>query len=330
MATKLTDIAASTGFSVAAVSMAINGKPGVSESTRAVILAEADRLGYRPNQSGRALRLSRVGSIGIYTPASLMEYPLYYGEITRGVVAGLADSGYSPVMLPSASETGDLRDLPAVDGYILVEPHSDDLGTHEILRGEAATVCIDPAPPGSAEPWGVVESDTRTSTTEALDIMVARGSERPGLLTVETVSQWTVSIEARYREWCAERGIPPEVVRLDPGEGNGSLRQKLAAAIGEHAESCDGLFICGDSIAVRIAGVLRSLGYVVGEDVKLVSGVDSTMMEYHTPPITSVDLSPLVFGQRAARMMLELLELPERPSAMRREVLPAPLVPRAT
>lgn len=330
MATRLSDIAASTGVSAAAVSMALNGKPGVSESTRALILAEAERLGYRPNQSGRALRLSRVGSIGIYTPASLLDYPLYYGEITRGVVAGLADSGYSPVMLPSASETGDLRDLPAVDGYILVEPHSDDLGTHEILRGEAATVCIDPAPPGSGEPWGVVESDTHTSTTEALELMISRGCERPGLLTVETVSQWTVGIEARYREWCDTRGVPPEIVRLDPGEGNESLRQKLAEAIGENADSCDGLFICGDSIAVRIAGVLRSLGHIVGEDVKLVSGVDSTMMEYHTPPITSIDLSPLIFGQRAARMMLELLEHRQRPASIRREVLPAPLVPRAT
>lgn len=327
MRTRLSDIAANLGVSTAAVSMALNGKPGVSEATRAQILAEADRLSYRPNQSGRALRHARVGSIGIYTPASLLDYSLYYGEITRGVVAGLADSGYSPVMLPSIAHTGEIRDLPPVDGYILVEPHSDDLGVPEILGSASITVCIDPPPAGTRPPWGLVESDTRTSTTDALELMATRGARRPGLLTVERVSQWTAGIESRYLEWAAEHRIDPIVVHLNPGEGNDTLSQKLAEAVNL---GCDGLLICGDSVAVRIAGVLRSLGHSPGDSVQLISGVDSTMMEFHTPPITSIDLSPHAFGLHAAAMMLELLERPDRPADPRREVLPAPLVRRAT
>ncbi len=330
MATTLSDIAKSIGISTAAVSMALNGKPGVSAATRAEIVETAERLGYRANQAGRALRLARVGSIGIYTPSSLLEYSLYYGEVTRGVVTGLTESGFSPVILPSISETGDLRELPPVDGYILVEPHSDDLGVEAVLASGKPVVCIDPPPPGTPLPWGVVEPDTHTSTVTALDFMASRGSERPGLLTVETVSQWTASIEAGYREWCATRQVEPEVVRIDSSERNEAVREKLAAALTGTPGACDGLFICGDSIAARIAGVLRSLGLTVGEDVRLVSGVDSTMMEYHTPPISSVDLTPGLFGQRAATMMLELLSREERPASPLREVLPTPLVPRAT
>lgn len=330
MAKTLSDIAETLGLSTAAVSIAINGKPGVSESTRARVLEAAERLGYRPNQVGRSLRLARIGSIGIYSPPSVLDYSLYYGEVTRGVVAGLSDSGYSPVMLPSISESGELRELPAVDGYILVEPHSDDLGVAAILADGAPTVCIDPPPPGNEPPWGIIESDTRTSTREALDLMTRRGSARPGVLTVETVSQWTAAVESSYLQWCEEQNIEPELVRIEKDEGNESVREKLAAVITGEVGSCDGLFISSDSVAARVAGVLRSLGRTVGDDVRLVSGVDSTMMEYHTPPITSVDLSPAVFGQRAASMMLELLRSPERPSTTRHELLPAPLVPRAT
>lgn len=330
MAVRLRDIAEETGLSAAAVSMALNGKPGVSEATRLTVQAAADRLGYRPNPSGKALRLSRTGSIGIYTPASLHDYSLYYGEITRGVVAGLADSGYSPVMLPSISDTGDLRELPAVDGYILVEPHADDLGVAAILGTDAATVSIDPPPPGTQEPWGVVESDTSTSTAQSLDLMRERGSARPGVLVVETESQWTMSVLRRYDSWCAEHDISPLVLHVDLTQGNDKLRAQLAEIIDAEGAACDGLFICGDSVAARIAGVLRGLGHAIGDSVNLVSGVDSTIMEYHTPPITSVDMNPVQFGRHAAEMMRTLLKSNTRPQQQLNDVLAAPLVVRAT
>lgn len=330
MAVKLRDVAEATGLSTAAVSMALNGKPGVSEETRAAVLAAADQLGYRPNQSGRALRLARTGSIGIYTPRSLHDYSLYYGEITKGVVTGLADSGYSPVMLPSISESGELREFPPVDGYILVEPHSDDLGVAAILDSGLATVSIDPPPPENPEPWGVVESDTATSTAASLELMRERGSERPGVLIVETVSQWTAAVLDRYHEWCADQQIEPIVLHIDLSEGNDKLRDNLAEIIAGSGGECDGLFICGDSVAVRIAGVLRTLGHAIGESIKLVSGVDSTIMEYHTPPITSVDMNPVRFGQQAAEMMRTLLEAGDRPATPLGTVLEAPLVVRAT
>ncbi|UTX53961.1 LacI family DNA-binding transcriptional regulator [Leucobacter aridicollis] len=330
MAVRLRDIAEETGLSAAAVSMALNGKPGVSEATRNAVQEAADRLGYRPNPSGKALRLARTGSIGIYTPASLHDYSLYYGEITRGVVAGLADSGYSPVMLPSISESGDLRELPAVDGYILVEPHADDLGVAAILGSSAATVSIDPPPPGTPAPWGIVESDTSTSTAQSLDLMRERGSTRPGVLVVETESQWTASVLSQYEKWCAENGVQSLVLHVDLTQGNDRLRAQLAEIIDGAGAACDGLFICGDSVAARIAGVLRSLGHTIGDSVKLVSGVDSTIMEYHTPPITSVDMNPVQFGLHAAEMMRTLLQSSGRPDRQLTEVLEAPLVVRAT
>lgn len=330
MAIKLRDVAEATGVSTAAVSMALNGKSGVSEETRSLVLAAAERLGYRPNQTGRALRLARTGSIGIYTPTSLHDYSLYYGEITKGVVTGLADSGYSPVMLPSISDSGDLREFPPVDGYILVEPHSDDLGVAAILNSGSATVSIDPPPPENPAPWGVVESDTAKSTAESLDLMQARGSERPGVLIVETVSQWTAAVLDQYQEWCAGQQIDPIVLQVDLAKGNDRLREQLAETIAGSGGSCDGLFICGDSVAVRIAGVLRSLGHAIGDSIKLVSGVDSTIMEYHTPPITSVDMNPVRFGEHAAEMMRTLLEAGDRPAEPLRAVIDAPLVARAT
>ena len=49
------EVAARAGVSTAAVSLAVNGRPGVSESTRDRILAAARDLGWSPSRAARSL-----------------------------------------------------------------------------------------------------------------------------------------------------------------------------------------------------------------------------------------------------------------------------------
>jgi DNA-binding LacI/PurR family transcriptional regulator len=49
------DVAARAGVSSAAVSFAMNGRPGVGAATRERILAAAAELGWRPSAHARAL-----------------------------------------------------------------------------------------------------------------------------------------------------------------------------------------------------------------------------------------------------------------------------------
>src|SRR5690349_24775040 len=61
----IADIAREAGVSKGAVSYALNGQPGVSEETRARILAIASELGWYPNRAARALSASRAHSCGL-------------------------------------------------------------------------------------------------------------------------------------------------------------------------------------------------------------------------------------------------------------------------
>ena len=53
------DVARLAGVSVASVSFALNGQPGVADDTRRRILAVAAELGYRANPQAQALRPRR-------------------------------------------------------------------------------------------------------------------------------------------------------------------------------------------------------------------------------------------------------------------------------
>src|SRR3954454_1075498 len=91
------DVAARAGVSSAAVSFAVNGRPGVGEDTRARILAAAEELGWRPSASARALTGARVRAVGLVLsrePAHL-EADAFFVRFLSGVERALAPRDYA-------------------------------------------------------------------------------------------------------------------------------------------------------------------------------------------------------------------------------------------
>lgn len=325
MTTTLADLARLAGVSSATVSIALNNKPGVSEATRTRIAKLAQEAGYRPNRAGRALRQARTGVVGLYLPDSAINYG-YYTETTRGVAAALQDNDLSVLILPSSHDSPRISSFPAVDGFILIEPHSDDRGVEGILAQDLPVVCGDPPAPGAGSPWGVVESTNFDSTRQVFDRFLSRGARRPGLILLERVSTWALELEDAYQGWCREHHLRPRVALTSIHDTNTEL---LAALRGwfHRGHGCDAVLVGGDGVAVRIAGILRTLGHQVGESVLLVSGVDSPMMQFHTPPITAVDLQPRRFGGACAQLLVDLLDSP-RPGTPVRRLIESPLIER--
>ena len=92
MAGRLADVAKKVGVSEATVSRVLNGKPGVSDSTREAILTALDVLGYeRPTK----LRGDRARLVGLVLPE--LQNPIFpaFAEV---VGSALAQQGYTPVL----------------------------------------------------------------------------------------------------------------------------------------------------------------------------------------------------------------------------------------
>lgn len=93
----LRDVAERAGVSMMTVSNVINQRTArVSEETRAQIHATIDELGYRPQRSGRSLRMQREYSIGltIVRPDRRFLDDPYATEIAAGMSNELASAGY--------------------------------------------------------------------------------------------------------------------------------------------------------------------------------------------------------------------------------------------
>ena len=90
----ITEFAKRLDVSVCTVNKALSGKPKVSEKTRQRIIAEAERLGYRPNRMAQVLARNPV-QLAYLHPA---HFASFFGPFEAGVRAGgrqLADHNVS-------------------------------------------------------------------------------------------------------------------------------------------------------------------------------------------------------------------------------------------
>ena len=93
----IADIARRAGVSKGAVSYALNGQPGVSEATRAKILAIADEIGFNPNSAARALSGARARAVGltICRPARILGLEPWFMGLISGFEAELGARSYA-------------------------------------------------------------------------------------------------------------------------------------------------------------------------------------------------------------------------------------------
>src|SRR5438045_3076682 len=101
MAGNPADVARQAGVSEATVSRVLNGKPGISDATRAAVLTALDVIGYeRPTR----LSVRRGRMVGLVVPE--LQNPIF--PALADVVGGaLAQRGFNAVLCPRTGSTAE-------------------------------------------------------------------------------------------------------------------------------------------------------------------------------------------------------------------------------
>src|SRR6516162_4405442 len=182
---RLADVAKKVGVSEATVSRVLNGKAGVSDSTRESVLTALDVLGYeRPTQ----LRGERARLIGLVLPE--LQNPIF-PALAEVIGGALAQRGFTPVLCTRTA--GGLSEADYVD--MLLEQHASGVvfaGGHfaemaaphehyELLHEKGIpVVLINAAIEGLDFPC--VSTDDHSAVHQAFRHLSSLGHERIGLL----------------------------------------------------------------------------------------------------------------------------------------------------
>ena len=130
---RLVDVARAAEVSLSAASVALNGRPGVSEPTRAKVQAVARKLGYVADASAASMRSGRTKILGLVADDAVPPRQL------TSLAAAAADVGHLLVVAPPGNVGFLMR--RGVDG--LVVSGSDKAATAWAKTGRPLVVLGD-------------------------------------------------------------------------------------------------------------------------------------------------------------------------------------------
>ena len=317
----LVDVAAASRVSRQTVSNALNNPERVAPETLERVLAEIDRLGFRPNRAARSLRRQRANALGLQVETVPARG---FGNLLDPFLAALAGSSQAADahLITFVAEDGDvlstyehLLDTQVVDGFVLTHTRHDDpragwLRDRGVPFVSFGQIWDEP----SITSW--VDVDGYAGTMAAVAHVRDQGYERVAFLGWPAGSPVG---DDRHAGWLAATAD----LGQDAGRLSGTTPQDALAATAAAARMLDRLdpgdaVVCvSDLVALGVSMAVGRRGLRPGTDIGII-GFDD------------IDLAS-VFGLSTVRQPLddiaaELVRMIERPLEPSEGVVIAPKV----
>jgi DNA-binding LacI/PurR family transcriptional regulator len=305
MSRRLAEVALKVGVSEATVSRVLNGKPGVSDSTREAVLTALDVLGYeRPTK----LRGEKARLVGLVLPE--LQNPIFpaFAEVVGGA---LAQQGFTPVLCTqtaggvSEADYIELLLQQQVSGIVFaggLYTQRDAVHDHygRITARNLPAVLVNAAIDGL--PFPRVSCDDEVAVEQAMGHLLSLGHTKIGLILgppdhvpSERKLEAAKLVAARAGITLGEDQIVRSLYSLESGQAAASrlLRTRVT-----------GIVCASDPLALGAIRAVRRAGLRVPEDVSVVGYDDSAFMNCTDPPLTTVRQPIEAMGRAAIELMV--------------------------
>jgi DNA-binding LacI/PurR family transcriptional regulator len=293
------DIARSLGISRATVGFVLNDTPGqtISATTRDRVLAEAKRLGYRPNNAARALASGHSRIILLVLP----DWPLDYSMRTNLDEASLAldEAGYSLVtMTPHpGGHAQPLWETLRPDVVMGMARFSGEQLAQ--IRANGVPHVIPDTPMGAADPDEQLgfAAGPRLQVEHLVDRgrrrLAFAGSTDPRL--ADLVGQRRALTRARAAELIGEPLIADEDID----------ETSVASALAQWIDNgVDGVVAYNDDVAALIVGAALRAGVDIPGRIAIVGHDDTPLARLYVPALSSVRVDSAGLGRYLAQLAL--------------------------
>jgi len=304
---RLADVAKKVGVSEATVSRVLNGKAGVSESTREAVLTALDVLGYeRPTQ----LRGERARLIGLVLPE--LQNPIF-PALAEVIGGALAQRGFTPVLctrtaggLSEADYVSMLLDQQ-VSGVVFAGGHyAEQAAPHDhykLLHERGIPVVLFNAAIEHLE-FPCVATDDMTAAAQAFTHLASLGHQRIGLVLGPEDHMPSRRKLASFSALASSAGfsVAPVEHALFSLEGGQAATTRLLR------NDVTAVICASDVLALGAIRAVRRAGLSVPGDVSVVGYDDSAFMNCTDPPLTTVRQPIESMGKAAVALLVNQVE----------------------
>jgi DNA-binding LacI/PurR family transcriptional regulator len=303
------DIARELRVSKTTVSRAISGKGRIGEVTRKRVLDFIKAHNYRPNVMAKGLANRKTYNIGYMVPDSyqLADLP-FFQQCLIGICSVAAANDYDVLQSlwskDDISSVARLVDNRKVDGLILSRTHVGDKATAYLLEKNIPFVTIGTMV--GNQQIIQVDNDHRSACKELTASLLTRGIRKLGLIGGDQSYVVTGKRLQGYMDAFLDSGLGVDrsLFYMEALDGL-AVEQAVEGLLRKEVEC----IICmDDAICTYVLRKLRIAKIKVPKEVKVASFYNSTILENHSPSITTLKFDVRELGSVTCQTLLDRME----------------------
>jgi DNA-binding LacI/PurR family transcriptional regulator len=313
------DVADRAGVSRTTVSFVLNDvkEANISEETRRRVLMAAEELEYVPDAAAQALASGRTQTIGmIFRTFTQSTADLAHMQILQGLMEVANQSGVRLLVdIVNERDTADiyvnLSRNKRIDGLILSDPRVDDRALYDLLNDGFPVVLLGRLPDIKVSS---VEFDNRAGARAAVEHLLDQGHSRIGFVGYAPLPFTGVAERLQgYQDALAAAGIAFDETLVRYGDRQPDTGLASTTSLLEAAERPTAIFVSSDVLAFAALAAIRQHGLRIPDDIAVVGFDDHPLVQFASPPLTTVRLPFAEMGRQAGKMLLDLFQHNDEP-----------------
>ena len=322
------DIARECGCSVATVSKALNDYSDIGPATRQRVHEAAERLGYFPNSSARALKTNRTYNLGVLfvDEANSGLTHEFFAHVLENFKVTAESRGYDITFTSSKISTRRTSYLEhckyrGVDGVVIACIDFYDPAVQELIQSDLPVVTIDHVFDNRI----AVVSDNVQGMHDLTEYVISCGHRRIAFVHGAYSSVTRSRLSSFYRTMAAHNlEVPEEYVReaayLD---AHGAAKQTEALLDLPERPTC--ILYPDDMSCLGGLNMIRSRGLKVPQDISIAGYDGGRISEIVEPALTTLWQDTTSIGRLAAERLINLIESPKT-TLIERVMVPGKLI----
>lgn len=330
----ITDIAKALNFSSSTVSRALRDSYQISEKTKRIVKAYAEKHNYHPNLVAQSLKSNKSKSIGLL----LCSVPNnFFAEVISGIESIAYSSGYHIIITQSHEsaerEAKNLEHLSwrSVDGLIVsLSTETKDMSKLQQIHSNGVPIvffdrvsdCIDTHQVVADNIGGaynltkhLLESGFRNiaQITSAEDMSITH-ERNEGYF--KALAEFGITVREDYIQYCQHGGMIIEEIE--------SSVQRLL----DLKQPPDALFTASDRITIGAFAYLHKKKIRIPEQMAIAGFCNFSSPELFNPPLTTICQPAFEMGKTAAELLIQLIESKKPNTSFEKRILPTELIIR--
>lgn len=306
------DIARQLGVSIATVSRALNNKEEVNNKTQERILKYVSKTNYQLNQNAKNLKQQTSNTIGVLIP-SIDHH--FFARAISAIEQTVAKENFSVIITQSHEKWDNERKIinnflaNRVAGVIVSIAEDSDSPDHfnRLLHQDIPVVFFDRGFKKDIKATRVITDDFG-GAYQAVEHLIKRGykkiahigGNRNLEICQERYQGYKQALEDYNIESISDLIISEGIKRIDGENGFCKLwRQE---------NKPDAIFCVNDPVAVGVFNKCEEMDLNIPDNVAVVGFSNSELARFLCPPLTTIDQSESLMGERAAQILLEQIK----------------------